>query len=146
VKALKAGAVLLSIWSVVNLLVAVGVTILTLCGRTPIMMLVGDDLGSPRLHSIVYAQATLCNPCIAALCLLVLVIIWTSLVRRAHWAFWALVGALAPLQAFGFVSDTYLGNRNLGANLGSSLLLIVALSLCDYGRRQSPRASGYSGV
>jgi hypothetical protein len=136
-KTLKAGALLLSIWSVVNLLVAIGVTILTLRGRTPIITLVGDDPGSPRLHAIVYAQAALCNPCIAALCLLVLVIIWTSLVRRAQWAFWALVAALAPLQAFGFVSDAYLGNRNLGANLGSSLLLVVALSLCDYGRRQS---------
>jgi hypothetical protein len=140
-KALKAGAVLLSIWSVVNLLVAVGVTILTLRGRTPITMMVGDEPGSPRLHAIVYAQAALCNPCIAALCLLVLVITWSSLVRRAHWAFWALVATLAPLQAFAFVSDGYLGHRNLGANIGSTLLLGVALSLCDYGRRGARSAT-----
>jgi len=136
-KALKAGAVLLSIWSLLNPLVAVGVTILTLLRRTPIVTLIGDEAGSPRLHAIVYAQAALCNPCIVALCLLVLVVVWTSLVRRARWAFWALVASLAPLQAFGFVSDAYLGNRHLGANLGSSLLLVLALSLCDYGRRRA---------
>jgi hypothetical protein len=86
----------------------------------------------------VHRALDLCNPSIAALCLLVLVVIWTSLVRRAQWAFWGLVAALAPLQAFGFASDRYLGNHNIGANVGSSLLLITALSLCDYGRRQGP--------
>jgi len=134
-KALKAGAVLLSIWSVLNLLVGAYVTILTLRGRTPILWMVGDEPGSPRLHAVINAQAAFCNPLIVALCLLVLVIVWTSLVKRARWAFWALVASLAPLQLFGFLSDRFLGNHNLPANLFSSLLLLVGLSLCDYGSR-----------
>lgn len=53
----------------------------------------------------------------------------------------ALGGALAPLQGFAFVSDAYLGHRNLAANVASSLLLGLALSLCGAGLRRTRRAA-----
>jgi hypothetical protein len=71
---------------------------------------------------VVAAQAAIANPCIAALCVLVL-----ALVRRREYAIVA--GVLVPVQAFGFVSDGFLGHRNLAVNLGSTALLLAGLAL-----------------
>jgi hypothetical protein len=47
------------------------------------------------------------------------------------------VAALAPVQALGFASDAFFGHRNLIANVVSSVILLVGLSLCDHGRRKA---------
>lgn len=133
-KNLKAGAVLLTLWAGLNLFVAAAVTVAILLGRAPPvleMVLKGPALTAvdAKALAVVNAQATLANPCIAALCGLVLAIVWTSLIHRARWAWWTLAGALCPLQAFGFVSDSYLGHQNLVANSTSTLILLSGLAL-----------------
>ena len=55
--------------------------------------------------------------------------IWLAVVRKAVWAFWSLAGCLAFLQAAGFASDTFLGNRDLLANTISSVLLLSGIAL-----------------
>ncbi|MGC4117710.1 MAG: hypothetical protein QM765_24765 [Myxococcales bacterium] len=137
-KSLKVGAVLLSVWSGLNLLVAAAVTVLTLRGAAPpalgMLMTEAEALRlDPRALAVVNAQAALANPCIVALCAIVLAVVWTSLVARARWALWTLSGALLPLQAFGFVSDAYLGGRNFAANTVSSVVLLAGLGLCARG-------------
>jgi hypothetical protein len=130
---LQTGAILLSIWSGLNLLVAAVVTGVSLASRPPALaMLLGDEQIArvdPKLMAVVRAQAALCNPCIVALCVLVLAMVWRAVIRRVGWAWWTLAAALAPLQAFGFVSDALLGNRNLAANLISTALLAAGLAL-----------------
>lgn len=133
-KRLKAGAILLSLWSGLNLLVAVVVTAMTLSGRNPpALSILFTDAEIRRLDgkviAVVDAQAALANPCIVALCLVVLGIIWKGLIARMRWSFWVLVCALFPLQAFGFVSDAFLGDRNLVANIVSTAILIIGLGL-----------------
>jgi len=139
-KTLKAGAILLSIWSGLNLCVAAGVTVLTLLGRKPpalALSLTNSEIGrlDPRAVDVVNAQAAIANPSIVALCALILVTVWTSLVRGAWSAWLALVATLLPLQAFGFISDAFLGHRNLVANVVSSGLLLIALILSGVGLR-----------
>jgi hypothetical protein len=136
-RSLMAGAVLLSLWSGLNLLVAAAVTAVTLSGGEPpaLSLVFGPD--APRdldakALAVINAQAALANPCIVALCLLVSAITWTSLVARRRWSFWALVVALVPLQAFGFASDAFLGHKNLIANVASSALLFAGLALSGY--------------
>jgi hypothetical protein len=141
--------VLLSIWCGLNMAVALGVTAMTLAGRNaPALSLVLADAEirtlDPRLVAVVNAQAALANPCIVALCALVLVLIWTSLVARARWALPALGGTLIPLQAFGFVSDAYLHNRNLVTNAASTVILLTALALALQGVRAVGRGGGTS--
>jgi hypothetical protein len=87
----------------------------------------------PRAIDVVNAQAALANPCIVALCAPTLVTIWTSLIRGARWAWLAFAGTLLPLQAFGFISDAFLGHRNFVVNIVSSGLLLVALVLSGFG-------------
>lgn len=138
---LKAGAVLLSVWSGLNLLVAVVVTAVTLFGRTtPVLSLVLTPSEIARVDAkavaIINAQAAACNPCIAALCVLVLVIVWRALMARARWAFEALVACLVPLQAAGFASDAFVGHRDLGANVVSTAVLFTGLALAGLGLRR----------
>lgn len=146
-KRLKGGAVLLSIWCGLNMAVALGVTAMTLAGRNaPALSLVLADAEiralDPKLVAVVDAQAALANPCIVALAALVLVVVWTSLVARARWALPALAATLIPLQAFGFVSDAYLKNRNLVANAASSVILLTALALARQGMRAEAARGG----
>lgn len=96
---LKIGAILLSIWSGLNLVVGVAVTAATLMKRNaPALSMVFSDTEIARLDEkvvgVVNAQAALANPCIVAICLLVLAIVWTSLVARMRWSFFALVISL----------------------------------------------------
>ena len=85
-----------------------------------------------KVYAVVNAQAAFANPCIVALCLTVLLLVWKGVVRKARWAFWALVGGLVPLQAFGFVSDEFLGHHNIVANVTSSVVLIVGLAMTGH--------------
>lgn len=133
-RSVKLGAILLSVWSGLNLLVGAAVTALTLASRPPpalAMVFSGAEIArlDPRVREVVSAQAALCNPLIVALCGLVLAIVWTSLVRGARWAWWALAAALVPVQLFGFVSDGFLGHHNLVANAVSTVILGTALAL-----------------
>jgi hypothetical protein len=143
-KWLRAGAVLLSIWCGLNAAVALYVTVMTVSGHAaPALALVlrPSEVGAadPRLLAVVNAQAAMANPCIIALCGLVLAVTWTSVMARARWALRALIPTLVPLQAFGFVSDGFLHDRNLAANVGSTVVLITALALIWQGRRAAAR-------
>jgi hypothetical protein len=139
-KSLKAGAVLLTVWSGLNLVVAVANTAATLAARrAPLLALVFTDAEvrrlDPRAIAAINAQAAFANPSATALCMLVLVIVWTGLVARARWAFWALAGSLVPMQVFGFASDAFLGSRFLVANVVSSVVLVAGLALAAFGLR-----------
>jgi hypothetical protein len=141
-RSVKLGAILLSVWTGFNLLVAVAVTGMTLAGRPPpalALMLSAGEIAAldPRALAVVNAQAAIANPVIVALCGLVLAVVWTSLVRGARWAWRALAGTLVPLQLFGFVSDAFLGQCNLAANAISTVVLIAGLAL-TYVRARTP--------
>lgn len=132
---MKAGAILLSLWSGANFFLAAGILVaVTVLGRPPPSLPMALDPAqiaalAPQALALVFALAVFANACAAALCLLVLIVTWTALVAGQRWAFWALVAALLPLQAFGFVSDVYLGGHNLAANLASTALLVAGLAL-----------------
>jgi hypothetical protein len=56
-------------------------------------------------------------------------VIWGALVQKLPWALWALVISMCFVQTMGFASDALLGNKNLIANIVSSGILVVGLSL-----------------
>jgi hypothetical protein len=146
-RSLKAGAILLSVWAGLNLFVGAAVTALTLLGHAPpalALMLTKPEIAAldARAVAVVNAQAMAVNPCIVVLCTLVLVIVWRSLVRGEAWALGTLAATLGPLQFFGFVSDSYIGHRDLAANLISTAILGGGLILAALGlwtiRRETP--------
>ena len=132
---LRTGAILLSLWAGFNLLLALGILflLLVLGENAPALLILYGDLQpkdiDPRALSTINALAVMFNAGAASICALSLSLIWFAVMRRAVWAFWSLAGCLAFLQAAGFASDTFLGNKDLLANATSSLLLLGGLCL-----------------
>ena len=133
---MRAGAVLLSIWSGINLLLAVGiiVSMLVLGRHAPALTMY---VGETRLRAldqhvvgVVDALAIFGNGCAAAFCALVLVLVWRGVTRGVSWAWPALAVTAGGLQALGFASDARLDHRGLAVNLGSTAVLATGLTLC----------------
>jgi hypothetical protein len=140
-----AGVVLLSLWSGLNLLLAVGIVLAMLAfGRhAPALSLTLSSAevraADPRLLGTVDALAILGNACIAGFCALVLVIVWQALVKGARWAWPALAVSMIGVQACGFFSDARLGHHDLVANLASTAVLMVGLVLVRPGRWEAQK-------
>ena len=130
---LRVGAILLSLWTGFNLVLALGILfmLLVLGKNAPALLILYGDLGAegmdPRALSTINALAVMFNACAASICALSLAMIWFAIVRKAVWAFWCLAGCLGFLQAAGFASDTFLGNKDVLANAISSLLLFCGI-------------------
>jgi len=130
---LRAGAILLSLWAGFNLVLALSILfmLLVLGKNAPALLILYGDLQpkgvDPRALSTVNALAVMFNACAASICALSLSMIWFAVVRKAIWAFWSVAGCLAFLQAAGFASDTFLGNKDSLANAISSLLLLCGI-------------------
>jgi hypothetical protein len=136
---LRAGAIVLSIWSGVNLVLAGAILVsMTMLGRNaPGLRILFDETAvrelDPRALATVNAIALLFNACAFAFCMLMLYVTWSAVAVGVKSAFWALVVSAGSLQVFGFGSDAYLGGRNLLANALSSAVLLVGLSLSGLG-------------
>jgi len=133
-KRMKVGRVLLTLWAGLNILAAAMVTILTLATRTsPALLLVLDADAISRIDSralaVVNAQAALANPCIIGFCVLVLAVVWSNRSSASGSFYRILVPTLAFVQVFAFVSDGYLGHRNLIVNMASTALWTAGLGL-----------------
>ena len=130
---LRVGATLLSLWTGFNLVLALGILfmLLVLGENAPALLILYGGLRAegmdPRALSTINALAVMFNACAASICALSLAMIWFAVARKAVWAFWSLAGCLAFLQAAGFASDTFLGNKDLLANAVSSLVLLCGI-------------------
>jgi hypothetical protein len=131
----RIGLVLLTVWSGLNLVLAVVIVVAVgLFGRhAPALSLVFGDAEiraiEPRVLGVVDALAILGNGCIAGFCGLVLAIVWRGVARGAGWAWTALAVTAGGVQAVGFLSDARLGHRDLAPNIVSTLLLAAGLAL-----------------
>jgi hypothetical protein len=99
----------------------------------------------PRALATINALAVIFNACAAALCALSLVVIWIALLHKARWAFCSVAGSLGLVQAAGFASDSFLADRDLVANVASSLLLLLGFGFVALGlfrRSGIPARSG----
>jgi hypothetical protein len=129
---LKAGRVVLTLWAGLNALVAAFVTLSTVMGRSPpaLALVMSDTSGvDPKALAVIQAQAAIANPLILAVCAFVVVLLWT---RPREYGV-TLAATLLPVQAFGFVSDRFLGNTNLAANAVSTVMVVVGLVLVRRG-------------
>lgn len=131
---LRTGAILLSLWTGFNLVLALRILfmVLVLGKNAPCLLILYDDIRAvgmdPRALATINGLAVVFNGCAAAICALSLAVIWVPLVRGATWAFWALAGSLLFLQAVGFASDSFFAHKNLVANVISSSLLLLGFA------------------
>ncbi len=135
---LRMGMVFLSIWSSLNLIVALACNfaITLLHQNSPgLRLLFGDSKiqdFDPNVVAAINMLAVQYNAILVALCVLMLVVIWTSLAKKARWAFWGLLIALSVLQVFGFASVSFFDGINLFAQIVSAVILVVGLGLSGF--------------
>ena len=144
---LRTGAILLTVWSGLNLLLAIA-CIIAICffgNNSPglAMMVSESDIRQldPKWLACINGLAVFCNAWDAAFCLMVLLVTWTSLVKKSRWAFWCLLIAVGFLQTFAFVAYSFfevmhlrpnVAAVNLFANIFSTALLLAGLGLSGY--------------
>ncbi|MFT3709321.1 MAG: hypothetical protein QM817_16905 [Archangium sp.] len=137
----KIGLALLGVWTALNFVVALYVTIATVTGHSPpALRLVMSDAQianvDPSALAVINAQAAIANPLIMAVCAFVVVLLVRA--RHERWAIATLGAILVPVQLFGFVSDAFLGGTAMTANLVSSVVLLGGLAALLKAARPSP--------
>jgi len=136
---LKKGSLVLSIWCVINFMLA----FLILCD---VVVLKND---SPILQVASFSEAeiaSLSDKTIAALncftilynsCSLVISVLTWSLIRKnlvagQKSAFWMLAGVIGFIELMAFIASSYIGNGRWQVNLLQSILYITGISLSGY--------------
>ena len=129
---LRAGAILLTIWTGLKLTIALGILfmLLVLGKNSPaLLILYGDAQGKgldPRALATINGLAVVANASVAALSILSLVVIWVALVRGARWAFWSLAATLLFLDVVRWVGESLFYHE--GTLLGDTATLLPTLA------------------
>ncbi len=135
---LKAGSIILSIWSGISFLLAslILASIIFFKSNAPILVMVFEKSEISRLDaraiSAVNALAILYNSCSAALSVLALFIIWSSLINGSRWAFWALLITIGFVEGMAFIASAAIGNARWQVNVLLSALYVVGIGLAGY--------------
>jgi len=136
---LRTGAIVISAWAGVNLLMGL-VVLANLFFVTPHplvsrIVFTDGELAqlTPKAIATIKSLAISLNSSVVAGAALVLVVAWIGLARAEHWAWWSLAGTLAFLQAMQFASDAVVGNRTLPVSVVMTGLAIAGLALAAVG-------------
>ena len=135
---LKAGSIILSIWSGINFLLAslILTFIIFLKRNAPILVMVFEESEISRLDarviSAVNSLAMLYNSCAAALSVLALFVIWSGLINGQRWAFWVLLITIGFVQILAFIAFAAIGNQRWQVNVVLSALYVVGIGLSGY--------------
>jgi hypothetical protein len=132
---LKSGAMILSIWCLLNILPGVGSLLFIFLGNhAPAlrMLFTVEEIRTLDARALAVADglAILVNTLIAVYCGLVFHVIRKCLLKRERWSFFVLAAGILILQAAGYISDRFfLGKNFLVLNI-SSLVLLAGFGLC----------------
>jgi hypothetical protein len=139
-KMLKKGSIVLSIWCGINIFLAS--LILTIVvfhfGNSPLLAMVFEKAEiakiDARLISALNCLTILYNSCDVAVSVLALFIIWSGLIDRKRWAFWALLATIGFLEILAFIASAEVGNVWLRwqVNVVQSALYAAGIGLAGY--------------
>ncbi len=135
---LKAGSIVLSIWSGINLLLAslILTSVVIFNGSSPLLVMVFEKSEIARLDARVIAALNcltiLYNSCAVALSVLALFIIRSNLIRGEKRAFWILVITLGFVEVLAFIGSAEVGNARWQVNVVLSVLYVVGIGLAGY--------------
>lgn len=136
---LKAGAIILTVAAVFNLLLAAGILIaIIFFGKNPPILYVSlarDDISalSEQVLRTFKSLSIYFNSAVIASCVGGLFVIWMGLARGQKWAFWAVLITVVIGQASGFVADSFIGVRTLGVNIVFTGLYLLGIGLSCFG-------------
>jgi hypothetical protein len=136
---LKAGAIILTIVAVFNLLLAAGILIaIIFFGKNPPILYVSMGQSeiaglSDQVLRTFKSLAVYFNSAVVASCIGGLFVIWMGLAQGHKWAFWALLTTAIVGQVSGFVADSFIGNKTLVINMVFTILYLLGIGLSGFG-------------
>jgi hypothetical protein len=132
---LKAGSIVLSIWSGINCFLAslILTIVIFLNGNSPLLVMVFEKSEIARLDvkviSALNCLTILYNSCAVGLSVLAFFIIWTNLINGKRWAFWALLITIGFVEILAFIASAEVGNARWQVNVVLSVLYVVGIGL-----------------
>jgi len=136
---LKKGSFVLSIWCVINFILAFTILcyVIVLKKNSPILQVASFSEAeiaglSARVIASLNALTILYNSCSVVVSALVWLIIRKSLIAREKWAFWVLLAVIGFVEVMAFIASAPIGNARWQVNVVQSVLYVVGISLSGY--------------
>jgi hypothetical protein len=138
-KVLKIGSIVLSIWCVINFILAFTILcyVIVLKEDSPILQVASfseDEIANLSAKTIAALNGftILYNSCSLVISVLAWPIIRKNLANGEKPAFWMLVFVIGFIEAMAFIASSYIGNGRWQVNVVQSLLYLVGISLSGY--------------
>ncbi len=135
---LKAGSIVLSIWSGINFLISAAILTMVVVfkANSPLLDLVFEKsevagLSGKAIASL-NALTILYNSCSVVLSVLVWFLIRKSLIAGQRWAFWVLLFVIGFVEVMAFIASVPIGNARWQLYVIMSALYLVGISLTGY--------------
>ena len=135
---LKAGSIILSIWSGINFLLAALIltSVVVFNANSPLLVMVFERTEIAALDSRVIASLNaltiLYNSCSVVVSVMVWIIIRQNLVNGQKWAFWVLLFVIGFVEVMAFIASAEVGNVRWQVNVVLSALYVVGIGLSGY--------------
>jgi hypothetical protein len=136
---LKRGSIILSIWCVVNFILALLILsyVIVFHRNSPILQVASfsdaeiASLGAKTIAAL-NCLTIMYNSCSMVISVLVWLIIRKNLTAGQKWAFWALLSVIGIVEVMAFYASSYIGHGRWQVNVVQSALYVVGIGLCAY--------------
>jgi hypothetical protein len=136
---LKKGSTVLSIWCVINFLLALIILsyVIILKKNSPILQVASFsevEIASltTKTMAALNSFTILYNSCSLMISVLTWQLIRRNLVAGQKWAFWLLVGVIGFIEAMAFLASSYIGNGRWQVNVVQSVLYLAGIGLSGF--------------
>jgi hypothetical protein len=136
---LKKGSLVLSIWCVINFILALIILsyVIVLKEDSPILQVASFSAAeiaslSAKTIASLNALTILYNSCSVVVSVLVWTIIRKNLVAGQKWAFWLLLFVIGFIEVMAFIASAPIGNARWQVNVVQSALYVVGIGLSGY--------------
>jgi hypothetical protein len=136
---LKKGSVILSIWCIINFILAFMILsyVIVLKRNSPILQVASFSESEIASLSAKTMAALNCFTILYNSCSLVVSVLMWPLIRRdlvagQKWAFWMLVCMIGFIEVMAFTASSYIGHGRWQVNVIQSGLYLLGIGLCAY--------------
>ena len=135
---LKAGSIILSIWSGINFILAALIltSVVVFNADSPLLAMVFEKSEianlNPRVIESLNTLTILYNSCSVVVSVLVWTIIRNNLVAGEKWAFWLLLFVIGFIEVMAFIASAGVGHARWQVNVVQSAVFVVGIGLAGY--------------
>ncbi len=135
---LKAGSIILSIWSGINFILAALIltSVVVFNADSPLLVMVFEKSEianlNPRVIESLNTLTILYNSCSVVVSVLVWTIIRNNLVAGEKWAFWLLLFVIGFIEVMAFIASAGVGHARWQVNVVQSAVFVVGIGLAGY--------------